>query len=157
MVSYLNAEAINSNGRNLLLPREISQSKTIAGLLIKGSDATLVQSRVCLTAPIFTSACACGDQSADQDALPGHDTHTDDLAGSFGLSCVRGANLEKTLGEDSPLATSMPANQRPRCSLRIIGMLWTGRSCRRRQCWLIAQARTCHTSRKCTKVASEPI
>src|SRR5271166_6274962 len=26
--------------------------------------------------------------------------------------------------------------QRPRCSLRIIGMLWTGRSCRRRQCWL---------------------
>ena len=27
-------------------------------------------------------------------------------------------------------------HQRPRCSLRIIGMLWTGRSCRRRQCWL---------------------
>ena len=34
---------------------------------------------------------------------------------------------------------SQPAcrqHQRPRCSLRIIGMLWTGRSCRRRQCWL---------------------
>jgi hypothetical protein len=27
-------------------------------------------------------------------------------------------------------------HQQPRCSLRIIGMLWTGRSCRRRQCWL---------------------
>jgi hypothetical protein len=26
--------------------------------------------------------------------------------------------------------------QRPRCSMRIIAMLWTGRSCRRRQCWL---------------------
>ena len=34
---------------------------------------------------------------------------------------------------------SQPAyrqHQRPRCSLRIIGMLWTGRSCRRRQRWL---------------------
>jgi hypothetical protein len=34
---------------------------------------------------------------------------------------------------------SQPAcrqHQRPRCSLRIIGMLWTERSCRRRQCWL---------------------
>src|ERR1700722_1277780 len=51
--------------------------------------------RVCLTAPIFTSARAC--------------VHTDDLAGSLGLSCVRGASLEETLGEDSPLATSMPA------------------------------------------------
>src|ERR1700738_981342 len=35
--------------------------------------------------------------------------HTDDLAGSLGLSCVRGASLEETLGENSPLATSMPA------------------------------------------------
>ncbi len=31
------------------------------------------------------------------------------LAGSLGLSCVRGASLEETLGEDSPLSTSMPA------------------------------------------------
>jgi hypothetical protein len=31
------------------------------------------------------------------------------FAGSLGLSCVRGANLEETLGEDSPLAISMPA------------------------------------------------
>jgi hypothetical protein len=34
---------------------------------------------------------------------------------------------------------SQPAcrqHQRPRYRLRIIGMLWTGRSCRRRQCWL---------------------
>jgi len=37
-------------------------------------------------------------------------THdTDDLAEWLGLSCVRGASLEETLGEDSPLATSMPA------------------------------------------------
>jgi hypothetical protein len=35
--------------------------------------------------------------------------HGDDLAGSLGLSCVWGANLRETFGEDSPLATSVPA------------------------------------------------
>ena len=40
---------------------------------------------------------------------------------------------------------SNSSSQRPRCSMRIIGQLWTGRPCRRRRCWL------------CTKVASEPI
>jgi hypothetical protein len=43
-----------------------------------------------------------------QDALPGHDT--DDFAGSLGLSCVLGASLEETRGEDSPLAIQIAAN-----------------------------------------------
>ena len=46
------------------------------------------------------------------------------------------ASLEETFGEDSPLEPACRRHQRPRCSLRIIGMLWTGRSCRKRQCWL---------------------
>jgi hypothetical protein len=32
--------------------------------------------------------------------------HADDFAGSLGLSCVLGASLEVTLGEDSPLANT---------------------------------------------------
>src|SRR5208283_1479258 len=48
-------------------------------------------------------------------------------AGSLGLSCVRGARRE---------LTEEGQHQRPRCSVRIIIMLWTGRPCRRRQCWL---------------------
>jgi hypothetical protein len=50
-----------------------------------------------------------------------------DLAGSLGLSCVRGARRE---------LTEEGQHQGPRCSVRIIIMLWTGRPCRRRQCWL---------------------
>jgi len=38
-------------------------------------------------------------------------THeTDDFAGWLGLSCVLGASLEETLGEDSPLAIQIAAN-----------------------------------------------
>ena len=95
-----------------------------------------MQSRVCLTAPIFTSARACGHQALARTPSQGTTHHTDDLAGSLGLSCVRGASLEET---SVKIHRSQPAcrqHQRPRCSLRIIGMLWTGRSCRRRQCWL---------------------
>src|SRR3984957_2880927 len=33
----------------------------------------------------------------------------DDLVGSLGLLCVWGTNLGETFGEDSPLATSIPA------------------------------------------------
>ena len=33
----------------------------------------------------------------------------DDLAGSLGLLCIWGANLGETFGEDSPLATGIPA------------------------------------------------
>jgi hypothetical protein len=39
-------------------------------------------------------------------------------------------------GPRSLVAVSMRATPAPKCSLRIIGMLWTGRSCRRRQCWI---------------------
>ena len=35
--------------------------------------------------------------------------HSDNLIGSLGLSCVRGANLEGTFGKDSPLATGIAA------------------------------------------------
>jgi hypothetical protein len=62
--------------------------------------------------------------------------HTDCLAGSLGLSCLRGASLDETIGEDHRFAPIMPTAPATRCSLRIIGMLWTGRSCRRRQCSL---------------------
>jgi hypothetical protein len=112
-----------------------SQQPDLTGLRFKGSDATLVQSRACLTAPIFTSARACGHQTLAKTRSQGTTHHTDDLVGSLVLSCVLCASLEETLGEDSPLATSRQ-HQRPRYSLRIIGMLWTGRSCRRRECWL---------------------
>jgi hypothetical protein len=64
---------------------------------------------MCLTAPIFTSARACGHQALARTPSQGTTHHTDDLAGSLGPSCVRGASLEETLGEDSPLATGMPA------------------------------------------------
>jgi hypothetical protein len=33
----------------------------------------------------------------------------DDLAGSLGLLCIWGANLGEAFGEDSPLATVVPA------------------------------------------------
>jgi hypothetical protein len=35
--------------------------------------------------------------------------HGDNLIGSLGLSCVRGANIEGTFGKDSPLATGIAA------------------------------------------------
>ena len=61
---------------------------------------------------IFRSARACGDQALAR--TPPGVRHTTPmisryLVGSLGLSCLRGASLEETLGEDSPLATSMPA------------------------------------------------
>jgi hypothetical protein len=44
-----------------------------------------------------------------KDAPEGSAHHTDDLAGSLGLLCIWGANLGETFGEDSPLATGVPA------------------------------------------------
>jgi hypothetical protein len=58
--------------------------------------ATLVHSRVCLTAPIFTSARACGHQALARTPSQATTHHIDDLAGSLGLSCVGGASLEET-------------------------------------------------------------
>jgi hypothetical protein len=43
-----------------------------------------VQSQLCLTAPIFTSARACGHQALARTSSRGHAHHTDDLAGSLG-------------------------------------------------------------------------
>ena len=57
----------------------------------------------------FHVAARMSSSSAGQDASEGTTHHTDDFAGSLGLSCVLGASLEETLGEDSPLATGVPA------------------------------------------------
>ena len=46
------------------------------------------------------------------------------------------SQLERTLGEIHRSQPACRRHQRPRRSMRIIGMLWTGRSCRRPQCWL---------------------
>jgi len=46
---------------------------------------------VCLTAQIFTSARACRHQALARTPSQGTTHHTDYLAGSLGLSCVRGA------------------------------------------------------------------
>ena len=121
-----------------------------------GSDATLVQSRVCLTAPIFTSARACGHQALARTPSQGTTHHTDDLAGSLGLSCVRGASLEETLGEDSPLATSMPATPATEVQPEDHRNALDRKVLQKTPVLAMAQAQTCHRSRKCTKVASEP-
>jgi len=57
----------------------------------------------------FSRRRACGHHALARTPSQGTTHHTDDLAASLGLSRVRGANLEGTLGEDSPFATSMPA------------------------------------------------
>src|SRR5271166_1694645 len=74
--------------------------------------------------------------SAGQDALPGHDTPP--MISLHRLVC-RAYEAQALKKRSVKIHRSQPAcrqHQRPRCSLRIIGMLWTGRSCRRRQCWL---------------------
>jgi DNA-binding transcriptional LysR family regulator len=122
-----------------------------------GSDATLVQSRVCLAAPIFTSARACGYQALAR--TPSQDTthHAGDLAGSLDLSCVRGASLEETLGEDSPFATSMPATPATEVQPEDHRNALDRKVSQKRPVLAMAQAQTCRRSHKCTKVASEPI
>jgi hypothetical protein len=83
--------------------------------------------------------------------------HTDDLAGSLGLSCVRGASLEETLGEDSSLATSMPATPATEVQPEDHRNALDTKVLRKTPVLAMAQAQTCHRSRKCIKVASEPI
>jgi hypothetical protein len=46
------------------------------------------------------------------------------------------AMLEGTLGGIHRSQPACRRHKRPKCSMKIIGMLWTGRPCRRRQCWL---------------------
>src|SRR5271166_1940273 len=74
--------------------------------------------------------------SAGQEALPGHDTKPMISLDRLVCRAYGAQNLEETLGEDHRSQSACRQHQRPGCSLRIIGMLWTGRSCRRRQCWL---------------------
>src|SRR5260370_28307259 len=122
-----------------------------------GCDATLVQSRVGLTAPIFTSARACGHQALARTPSQGTTHHTDDLAGSLGLSCVRGASVEETLGENSPLATSMPATPGTEVQAEDHRNALDRKVLQKTPVLAMAQAQTRHRSRNCTKVASEPI
>jgi len=68
---------------------------------------------VCLTSADFRVGAYTWALARTPSQGPTH--HTDDLAGSLGLLCVRGASFEETFGEDSPLATSMlatPASDR---------------------------------------------
>src|SRR6202035_3835192 len=125
-------------------------------LRFKGSDATLVQSRGCITASLFTSARACGHPALARTPSQGATHHTDDLSASLGLSCVRGASLEETLGEDSPLATIMPAtpatevqpgNHRNALDRKVL---------QKTPVLAMGKRKTNRRSRKCTKVASEP-
>jgi len=75
----------------------------------------------------------------------------------FGLSCVRGASLEETHGEDSPLATGMPAT--PATEVQPVDHRYAldRKVLQKTPVLAMAQAQTCRRSHKCTKVASEPI
>jgi hypothetical protein len=95
-----------------------------------------VQSRVGLTAPIFTSARACGHQALARTPSQGTTHHTEISLDRLACRAYWTQALKRC---SVKIHRSQPAcrqHQRPRCSLRIIGMLWTGRSCRRRQCSL---------------------
>ena len=111
---------------------------------------------MCLTAPIFRSARACGHQALARTPSQGTTHHTDDLAGSLGLSCVRGASVEETLGENSPLATSMPATPGTEVQAEDHRNALDRKVLQKTPVLAMAQAQTCHRSRKCTKIASEP-
>ena len=47
------------------------------------------------------------------------------------------ACLSRLVDAGKPYRFSIPATEVQPEGLRIIGMLWTGGSCRRRQCWLL--------------------
>ena len=69
---------------------------------------------------------------------PGRARHSTPMISLDRLVC-RAYGAQALTRRSVKIHCSQPAcrqHQRPRCSLRIIGMLWTGRSCRRRQCWL---------------------
>jgi len=75
---------------------------------------------------------------------------------SLALPCVRGASLEETLGEGSTLAASMPAipaiGVRPEDHRNALDM-----KALQKELMAMEQAQTGQMSRKCTKIASEPI
>src|SRR5271165_1193125 len=80
-----------------------------------------------------------------------------DLAGSLGMSCVRGASLEEPLGENSPLATSMPATPATGVQPEDHRNALDRKVLQKTPVLAMAQSQTCHRYRKCTKVASEPL
>jgi hypothetical protein len=98
------------------------------------------------------SARACGHQALAR--TPSQDTthHADDLAGSLGLSCVLGASLEETLGENSSLATSMPETPGTEVQAEDHRNALDRKVLQKTPVLAMAQAQTCHRSRKCTKV-----
>src|SRR5271165_2995242 len=57
----------------------------------------------------FHGGGACGHQALAGTSSEGMPHRGDDLAGSLGLLCIWGANLGEAFGEDSPLATVVPA------------------------------------------------
>src|SRR5271166_38469 len=99
----------------------------------------------------------CGHQALPRTPSQGTRHHTDDLAGSLDLSWVRGASLEDMLGEDSPLATSMPATLATEVQPEDHRNTLDRKVLQKTPVLAMAQAQTCRRSRKCTKVASEPI
>jgi len=61
------------------------------------------------------------------------------------------------LGEDSPLATSMPATPATEMQPEDHRNALDTKVLQKTPVLAMAQAQTCHRSRKCTKVASEPL
>ena len=72
------------------------------------------------------------------------------------LATVLGASLEETLREYSPLATSMPATPVNEMQHEDHRNALDGKVLQKTPVLATTQAQTCHRSRKCTKVASEP-
>ena len=68
-----------------------------------------------------------------------------------------GASLEETLGEDSSLATALPAMPATEVQPEDHRNALDGKILQKTPVPAMAQAQTCHRSRKCTKIASEPI
>ena len=94
-----------------------------------GSDATLVLRRV-FSAQIFHFGARIRSSSAGQDALRGHATPHPMISLDRLACCAYGATPRAHRRRPTP------ATEVQRCSVRIIIILWTGRPCRRRQCWL---------------------
>jgi hypothetical protein len=86
--------------------------------------------------------------SARQEALRGHATHhTDDLAGSLGLSCVRSARRDVTEDRNT---SDRGADEDHRNAL-------DGKILQKTRGAGCGHSANCHMSHRCTKIASEPL
>jgi len=85
--------------------------------------------------------------------------HTTPMISLDRLACrAYGAQaLKETFGEDSPLATRMPATPATEVQHKDHRNTLDGKALQKTSVLAMAQAQTCHTSRTCTKVASEPV